>query len=101
MRDGMAKITMCIAVTLFGLLAGMGIGYMAFVSGGPGGLSTDNAWRICSSWSGKCAVYPFHEWKRKGDTFYHRKDPTRYLRVNSWSYRITKVKVGADGQLVE
>ena len=100
MRDGMAKIIMCIAVTLFGLLAGMGIGYMTFVSGGPG-FSTENAWRICSSWSGKCAVYPFNEWKREGDTFYHRKDPTRYLRVNSWSYRITEVKVGADGQLVD
>ena len=47
MRDGMAKLTMCIAVTLFGLLAGMCIGYMAFVNGGPG-YSTDNAWRICS-----------------------------------------------------
>lgn len=100
MRDGMAKITMCIAVTLFGLLAGMSIGYMAFVSGGPG-YSTDNAWRICSSWSGKCAIYPFNEWKHEGDTFYHRKDPTKFLRVNSWSYRVTEVKVGADGQLVE
>lgn len=100
MRDGMAKITMCIAVTLFGLLAGMSIGYMAFVSGGPGH-STDNAWRICSSWSGKCAIYPFNEWKHEGDTFYHRKDPTKFLRVNSWSYRVTEVKVGADGQLVE
>lgn len=100
MRDGMAKITMCIAVTLFGLLAGMSIGYMAFVSGGPG-YSTDNAWRICSSWSGKCAIYPFNEWKHEGDTFYHRKDPTKFLRVNKWSYRVTEVKVGADGQLVE
>lgn len=100
MRDGMAKITMCIAVTLFGLLAGMSIGYMAFVSGGPG-YSTDNAWRICSSWSGKCAIYPFNEWKHEGDTFYHRKDPAKFLRVNSWSYRVTEVKVGADGQLVE
>lgn len=100
MRDGMAKITMCIAVTLFGLLAGMSIGYMAFVSGGPG-YSTDNAWRICSSWSGKCAIYPFNEWKHEGDTFYHSKDPTKFLRVNSWSYRVTEVKVGADGQLVE
>ena len=100
MRDGMAKITMCIAVTLFGLLTGMCIGYMAFVNGGPG-YSTDNAWRICSSWSGKCAIYPFNEWKHEGDTFYHRKDPTRFLRVNKWSYRVTEVKVGADGQLVE
>lgn len=100
MRDGMAKIIMCITVALFGLLAGMGIGYMTFVSGGPC-FSTDNAWRICSSWSGKCAVYPFNEWKHEGDTFYHRKDPTRYLRVNKWSYRVTEVKVGADGQLVE
>lgn len=100
MRDGMAKITMCIAVTLFGLLAGMSIGYMVFVIGGPD-YSTDNAWRICSSWSGKCAVYPFNEWKHEGDTFYHRKDPTKFLRVNSWSYRVTEVKVGADGQLVE
>lgn len=100
MRDGMAKITMCIAVTLFGLLVGMCIGYMAFVNGGPG-YSTDNAWRICSSWSGKCAIYPFNEWKHEGDTFYHRKDPTKFLRVNSWSYRVTEVKVGADGQLVE
>jgi len=65
------------------------------------GYSTDNAWRICSSWSGKCAIYPFNEWKHEGDTFYHRKDPTRFLRVNKWSYRVTEVKVGADGQLVE
>lgn len=41
------------------------------------------------------------EWKHEGDTFYHRKDPTKFLRVNSWSYRVTEVKVGADGQLVE
>lgn len=91
---------MSFAVSLFGTLTGMGIGYMAFVSGGPG-YSTDNAWRICSSWSGKCAIYPFNEWKHEGDTFYHRKDPTKFLRVNSWSYRVTEVKVGADGQLVE
>lgn len=100
MRDGMAKITMCIAVSLFGALVGLCIGYMAFVNGGPG-YSTDNAWRICSSWSGKCAIYPFNEWKHEGDTFYHRKDPTKFLRVNSWSYRVTEVNVGADGQLVE
>lgn len=100
MRDVMSKITMCIAVTLFGLLAGLCIGYMAFVSGGPG-YSTDNAWRICSLWSGKCAIYPFNEWTHEGDTFYHRKDPTRFLRVNKWSHMVTEVKVGADGQLVE
>ena len=96
MRAGMTKITMCIAVTLFGLLAGLCIGYMVFVD-----YSTDNAWRICSSWSGKCAIYPFNEWKHEGDTFYRRKDPTKFLRVNKWSYRVTEVKVGADGQLVE
>lgn len=27
--------------------------------------------------------------------------PTKFLRVNKWSYRVTEVKVGADGQLVE
>lgn len=100
MRNGIPKITMCIAVTLFGLLTGMCIGCMVFVNGGLG-YSTDNAWRICSSWSGKCAIYPFNEWTHKGDTFYHRKDPTRFLRVDPWSYRVTRVKVGADGQLVE
>ncbi len=100
MKDTIAIIILGFALCLLGLLAGMGIGYMVFVSGGPG-FSTDNAWRICSSWSGKCAVYPFNEWKHEGDTFYHRKDPTRYLRVNKWAYRVTTVKVGADGQLVE
>lgn len=100
MKDTIAIIILSFALGLLGLLAGMGIGYMAFVSGGPG-FSTDNAWRICSSWSGKCAIYPFNEWKHEGDTFYHRKDPTKFLRVNKWSYRVTTVKVGADGQLVE
>jgi hypothetical protein len=37
----------------------------------------------------------------EGDTFYHRKDPTKFLRVNKWAYRVTKVRVGTDGQLVE
>lgn len=100
MKDTIAIIILSFALCLLGLLAGMGIGYMAFVNGGPG-YSTDNAWRICSSWSGKCAIYPFNEWKHEGDTFYHRKDPTKFLRVNKWSYRVTEVKVGADGQLVE
>ena len=27
--------------------------------------------------------------------------PTKFLRVNKWAYRVTKVRVGADGQLVE
>lgn len=100
MKDTIAIIILSFALCLLGLLAGMGIGYMAFVNGGPG-YSTDNAWRICSSWSGKCAIYPFNEWKHEGDTFYHRKDPTKFLRVNKWSYRVTEVKVGTDGQLVE
>jgi len=100
MKDTISIIIMGFALSLLGAMTGVFIGYMAFVSGGPG-YSTDNAWRICSSWSGKCAIYPFNEWKHEGDTFYHRKDPTRFLRVNKWSYRVTEVKVGADGQLVE
>ena len=100
MKDTIAVFILGFALSLLGAMSGACIGYMVFVIGGPD-YSTDNAWCICSSWSGKCAIYPFNEWKHEGDTFYHRKDPTKFLRVNKWVYRVTKVRVGADGQLVE
>lgn len=86
-----------LAITL-GLIAGIAIGCFMFNTNPA---TAKNAWRICSSFSGKCAIYPFSEWQRDGKVFYHRKDPSRYLHTSNMFYKITTVKIDAEGKLVD
>ena len=94
----LTKITSVTGIILLGLIVGIVAGIVMFTTDPA---SEKNAWRICSSFSGKCAIYPFAEWQRDGKVFYHRKDPTRYLHTNNWYYKITTVKIDAEGKLVD
>ena len=90
-----SKFSGVMLIVIIGLLAGLIVGLVLFSH------DSTNAWRICSSWSGKCGIYPYAEWEKIGDTFYHKKDASKFLRVNSWSYRIIRVHVDANGQLIQ